>query len=103
MVYEQNSEVWPSMQCWTANSLLNKLPLSLHCVCLVREKEKILKTWEMGLLQEFIYFLISSRYRLGQAQVSFFLDESVSKGTNLVIHILMYIYFVCQMLKRFVI
>ena len=57
MVYEQNSEVWPSMQCWTANSLLNKLPLSLHCVCLVGEKEKIqFKTWEMGLFQEFIYF-----------------------------------------------
>ena len=56
MVYGQNSEVWPSMQCWTANSLLNKLPLSLHCVCLVREKKKIFKNWEIGLFQEFIYF-----------------------------------------------
>ena len=55
MVYEQKFEVWPSMQCWTANSLLNKLPLPLHCVCLVREKEKTLKNWEMRLFQEFIY------------------------------------------------
>ena len=34
-------------------------------------------------------FLVSAWYRLGQVQVSFFLDQSVSKGTNLMIHILL--------------
>ena len=46
-------------------------------------------------------FLVSAWYRLGQVKVSFFLDQSVSKGKkNLMMHILLYIYLVCQMFEK---